>query len=102
MRKTKDVAFGFFACFFFVVSASWIRKAGGITQVNARFNQEESIRTEFVNLYDYVQAKQFKLFTGTPTLRDLGEREVALLSTGAVSMVFRSSSTLWFVKASSN
>lgn len=62
---------------------------GATTQINNRYDKQQQIYDEFINLYNTVQAKQFQIYMTTPAASILKEREIVIVSTGTVSFFTR-------------
>lgn len=59
---------------------------GAATPISNNFDQHSALFNELTNLYKTVQAKQFQVYAGTPTVNLLNERELVIVSTGTISV----------------
>lgn len=71
----------------------------------AGLTQIENTDSDTSNIYTYVQGRQWKTYTSTPTLKDLNEREFVLLvpttTLVAPRIYTKSKNTLWWINLSS-
>lgn len=70
-----------------------------LSQRSNSYKTETEIMGEFSNLYSGVQSKDFVIFTTSPTLRDLNNGEVAIVSTTnntVVSICIKANNKLYY------
>lgn len=81
-------------------------KAYPATQTSARVVQAGQIdpnaSLDVQNIYNNFQQKGFKVFLSTPSVNELREGEVVIVSSTTKSIMFRVNDTLWNLKAVSN
>lgn len=90
----KDFLIGFLSC-----SCLYLLLA--LTPINNRFDKERAIYDDLQNIYLNVQPRQYRLFTSTPNLGDLQDKEVVLVSTGTNALFTRIGQTRYYVNLSS-
>lgn len=77
---------------------STISKA--LDQQRGIYTNAEDVFVEMQNIYTKAQSKQFTLFTSTPSVRDLDERNIVVVRNGNLrSIFFKESGALYYIQA---
>jgi hypothetical protein len=72
-----------------------------LSPVATTYKEEAEIEVEFKNLYDNVQAKQFRVFTTTPVFSDLQNGEIVIVSSGVFNvLIFKAGEDIYRVNSS--
>lgn len=69
--------------------------------VRSTYDNPVDVRDEFINAYDELQAKKFRILVSTPQVNDLFEGEMVLVSSTSKSIYTRFGQTLFSVRLSS-
>lgn len=77
----------------------FISECIGITPNQPSLSSDASVRENMQTIFDSAQDKKFRVMNTTPTLRDLGEREIVLVDSGTVRMYFRINNKIKYLLA---
>ena len=73
----------------------------GATPIHNKYDTEQKINDEFRNIVDNTQGIQHKIFVTTPTLSDMQNGEIVIISTGSDQrLLWRSSQEIYAVVGS--
>lgn len=81
-----------------IITTFFVSAVFGLTRVRNRYENESQIFTEFVNLYDNVQSRQFRVVTSTPNVNNLIEQEIVILNSTTKQLVTRLDNNLYFTE----
>ena len=73
----------------------------GFTQIYQNHDNTEKTDTEFTNIYSQSQSNQFKVILATPSLADLKDGEIVIVSSGTYQKImFRQNQEIYSINVS--
>lgn len=72
----------------------------GLSPLNVQHDSQKKVDDEFVQAYNGLQSKRFRVVTTTPNYSDLEDGEMVIYSSGALKIMFRSGVDIYAVNFS--
>lgn len=83
-----------------LICVAWLMLCG-FAPLHNKYDSEGNINEEFRAVYNEAQSLNFKVFVGTPSLKDLQDNECVVVSSGSfVRFMFRNNQEIYSVTPS--